>query len=231
MEPIEIVRHVNEVNEPILLDDSFNLIFWILMGANLVIFAIVRTTNNGYIRSLFMTALYNRPLNNNLSDRLDLRHFSSVFLTLTYFFALAPIIWKATNIKEHIYMLYLAIILLVLALVKMGFIALLEFVFNDQRGLQEHRLNHLIFFQIGGIILTPLMIFTHYVSADYVNLTLTIFAIIVDLLVLAREIQSLIRAIQFRISIFYIILYLCTLEIMPLMVGFRVFVLDNGALN
>lgn len=225
MEPMEIVNQVNELRQPTQLANSFNLIFWILMGVNLVIFAIVRSTNSGYIRSLFMTALYNRPLNNNLSERLDLSHFSSILLTLTYFHVLAPIIWMAMHVQDDIYMLYLALILLAMALAKLGLIAFLEFIFYDKRGLQEHRLNHLIFFQIGGIILTPLLIFTHYVSDDYVNLTLLILSGILALLVFVREIQSLIRAIQFRISIFYIILYLCTLEIIPLMVGLRVFVL------
>ena len=205
---------------------TFDLYFWILMGFNLIVFALVRTTNPGYIRNLFVTAIYNRPLNNNLSERLEVQHFSSILLNLTYFHALAPIFLMSYQNSNNHYAIFLALILVGLATVKFLFILFLEFILNDRSGLKEHRMNHLIFFQIGGLILTPILIFTHYIPDDYINLMLIILTSIVLLLILIREFQTFIRAIQFRISIFYIILYLCTLEIIPLMVGFRVFILD-----
>ena len=226
MKANELIQQVSELGQPVPVDHSFDVFFWILMGFNLVVFALVKTTNPGYIRNLFVTALYNRPLNNNLSERLAIQHYSSILLNLTYFHALAPILLMGVHNSKDRHHFFLALILVGLAVIKMVIIVFLEFILNDKRGLQEHRMNHLIFFQIGGLVLTPILIFTHYISDDYVNLMLIILASIVILLVLIREIQTIIRAIQFRISVFYIILYLCTLEIIPLMVGFRVFVLN-----
>jgi hypothetical protein len=117
------------------------------------------------------------------------------------------------------------------ALLKLIVIQLLIFFTNSKIGFQDHHINHLLFFQIGGIILTPILIFTEYIPTGYHEHTLIGILILVGLIIVIREFQSLTRAIQYKISLFYIILYLCTLELLPLVVGIRVFILNNGVLN
>lgn len=192
-----------------------------------MIFAFVRTVNPGYLRVLFSTAINNRQLVNNIREDLNLMRLSAILLNLTYFNALAIILWKAMDSKANVFILILAALLLFLALLKLIVIRVIAFLLNSKSALQEHILNHLIYFQIAGIILTPILLFTHYVPERYVNLTLTILLSLTGLFLVLREFQSLIRALQYKISIFYIILYLCTLELLPLAVGIRVFILKQ----
>ncbi|WP_066756895.1 DUF4271 domain-containing protein [Crocinitomix algicola] len=226
-----IIQYVDKVGDAMPITDNFNLAFWVLMGLNLIIIAIVRTTTPGYINALFDTALHNRQLINNLREELNFKRLPAILLNLTYINAVSVIIWMATTQLENTWIYSIALILLASAIVKLLIIRLTVILTNTRIGLQEHFLNHFIFFQVGGIILTPILIFTHYIPASYVNLLLIVLTIIVALLITVRELQSLVRAIQYNISIFYIILYLCTLEIIPLLVGFRVILQDSEILN
>lgn len=227
----EIINYIDTVNEAMPRTDNFNLVFWVLMGFNLVVFAFVRTLMPGYIPALFDTALHNRQLINNLREELNFKRIPSILLNLTYFHTIGILIWLAVEQKNEMAIVTFSLFALGLAIIKLIIIRFTSFVTNVQFGLQEHLLNHLIFFQVGGIILTPILIFTHYIPANYVNLLLIVLAVIIALLIVLRELQSLIRAIQYNISIFYIILYLCTLELLPILIGIRLILRDSEILN
>lgn len=201
------------------------------MAVNLIIIALIQTLNRGYIRLLFSTAINNRQLINNLRENLNLGKLTSILLNLPYFNCLAVIVWMAMKSNADYLVVIISLILIGMALFKLFVIRIISVLSNTKIGLQEHLLNHLIFFQVGGIVLTPILIFTHYIPERYVNLLLISLVSIVGLFIIVRELQSLTRAVQYKVSIFYIILYLCTLEILPFIVGFRVFILNSGVLN
>lgn len=231
MEAQEIVHQVYEIGTLTPIKETFNVFFWSLMGFNLIAIALIQTLNSGYMSTLFSVAIHNRQLINNLRENLNLSKFSAVLLNFTYFNALAVIVWMSLDGAANYFLLIIALGLTLGAVVKLIVIRLIWFVSNTKAGLLQHYLNHLIFFQIGGVILTPILIFTHYIPESYVNIVLIILITIVGLLVLVRELQSLTRALQYKVSIFYIILYLCTLELLPFVVSIRVFVLDTGTFN
>jgi hypothetical protein len=231
VEPQDFINEVSQLGDPIELTNRFNLIFWSLMAFNLIVFALVRTFNPGYLRILFRTAFNNRQLINNIREDLNLRGITSILLNLTYFTCAGIIAWKTTHSDLHNVILILVGALFIGAFIKLVVIQLLMFFTTAKIGLQEHFINHLLFFQIGGIVLTPILIFTQYVTASYCEITLISILVVMLLIIIIRELQSLTRAIQHKISYFYIILYLCTLEILPLVVGIRVFILNNGVLN
>ncbi|MFT5823235.1 MAG: hypothetical protein ACI8ZM_004496 [Crocinitomix sp.] len=231
MEPQDFINEISQLGEPIELTNRFNLIFWALMAFNLIVFALVRTFNPGYLRLLFRTAFNNRQLINNIREDLNLRGITSLLLNLTYFTSVGIIAWKTTHSDVHDLILILLGAALIGAFIKLITIQLLIFFTTSKIGLQEHFINHLLFFQIGGIILTPILIFTQYIPASYREITLISILILLALIIIIREFQSLTRAIQHKISYFYIILYLCTLELLPLVVGIRVFILYTGVLN
>lgn len=231
MQSNEIVEHINTIGESVPIEDGFHPVFWSVMAFNLIVFALVRSLNPGYLQTLFGTAFNNRQLVNNIRENLNLNRPTSILLNLTYFTSLAAIIWRLMKTNQDYFILVFLAAIIVLSFIKLILIRTVSFLINVKIGLYEHILNHLIFFQIAGIILTPILIFTHYVPASYVNSVLIFLLFIVALFVITREIQSLARAVQYKISIFYIILYLCTLELLPLVVGIRVFILNSEVLN
>lgn len=231
MEPQDFLNEIGQIGEPIQNPSQFNLIFWSLIAFNLIIFALVRTLNPGYLRLLFRTAFSNRQLINNIREDLNLRGITAVLLNLTYFSCIGIITWKTMHSDINNVILILVGALLISAFIKLIIIQLMMFFTNSKIGFQEHLINHLLFFQVGGIVLTPILIFTQYIPASYREIAIISTIILVTLIIIIRDLQSLTRAIQHKISFFYIILYLCTLELLPLVVGIRVFILNNGVLN
>lgn len=228
---VETQEIITNLGEGIPIKDSFNIIFWLLMSSNLVIIAFSKTRNPGYLITLLKAALTNRQLKHNLKEDLDLWKLSSLLLNLAYFNCIGVIIWMVSRTAENLWMLYITFFLLGLSLIKLISIRVISFLIGSKIGIEEHFQNHFVFYQLGAVILTPVLIFTHYVPASYTQTVQLIIISIAGFLILVREIQSLTQAIQYKISIFYIILYLCTLELIPLVVGVRVFILNSGAFN
>jgi len=201
------------------------------MAFNLVAIALSKTFNPGYLITLFRATLSNRQLMNNVREDIDIWKTTSFLLNLAYFNCLGIISWMAIGLKNEFYILYITLILIGISVLKLFSIRLISFITKSSNGTNEHLHNHFVFYQLGGVILTPILIFTHYIPVSYVSSVLLIIVSIVGFLILVREFQSLTQAFQHKISIFYIILYLCTLEIMPILIGIRVFILNNGLLN
>jgi len=221
---VEVIDQINAVGESIPIKVNSEITFWVLILLNIIIIAIVKTINSGYIRSIFTTVIHNRALVNNIREDLNMNRFSSIILNLTYFNSLAIIIWIAIQNNTDSFLLILLGILTSIAIFKLIVIRFIAFISGTNIGLKDHLLSHLVYYQIVGVISTPILIFTRYIPENYSNLLWISLFSIIGLMVLIRDFQSLIRALQYNISPFYIILYLCTLEILPLVVGFRILI-------
>lgn len=226
--PQEIITQLGE-GTPI--NNSFNLIFWLMMGFNILAIALSKTLNPGYLSTLFKAALSNRQLMNNVREDIDIWRFTSVLLNFAYFNCLGIIVWKLASMDKTNLLFIITLVILGISILKLIVIRFISFIINSSHGTEEHLYNHFVFYQIGAILLTPILLFTNYVPASYVMILLIIPLGIVGLLLLVREWQTLTQAFQYKISFFYIILYLCTLEILPVLIGVRVFILNSGATN
>lgn len=102
--------------------------------------------------------------------------------------------------------------------------ALVNFYVRADGGLSEYRYNILVFVQILGLIFMPLSLLAAYSSVGSetaIMIGLGFFTVVY----LVRIFRSFVIGLENRVSIVYIILYLCTLEILPLVV---IFGLLNG---
>lgn len=91
---------------------------------------------------------------------------------------------------------------------------------------------HQYYFQVLGIILLPGTIGLYFFPENFHGINLKdfaeyyiIFAIL--LLLLNKLIQSIFQSFEIKISWFYIFLYICTLEILPLCIGFQLIINQN----
>lgn len=220
----EYIQGKSTIDEIFLLNQSFNWIFWLFNLIGLFAFAYVRTAQPGYIALLFRTGLYNRQLYQNTQEQLRLNSFGSVFLLIAYLCGLTNLIMYFLPIQGPNYTLLIFGVLTGVLLVKYLVIKLTMIVSESSAGLTEHWLNHLIYFQITGLILVPFLAFTHYLPTEWRSITLKSILVVVILIVLVREYQSILRSVQQRMPFVYIILYLCTLELIPLIVFIKVLV-------
>lgn len=224
MEFIEYLQSTKELGSEQTINSGFDWIFWSLILFNFLAIAYVRSVNPGYLSILIRTGAYNRQLYQNVQEDLRLNSPGSVLLTLGYLncFALLTRTFIPNPPDKLIWILLAAGSLLLL--VKFCLIRFLGFLTEVREGLTEHWINHLIYFQIISLIVSPLLCLTHFAPQSVqplISLTLGCF---VAAIILLREIQSFIRAIRQRVPIVYIILYLCTLELIPLIVLIKVLI-------
>ena len=222
---LEILEKTNQVGQEIHLTRAMDIVFWILMGLNLIFIAIAKTLRPGYLRSLFSTAIINRQLLQNFEEDLKLYSFSSFLLSFTYFSSIGVLISQLSIGGYGMYALFVIAILIGVFISKWFSMWLISFVTENKSGILEHSLNHLVYFQVTGVILTPIVILTHYLPGEIQLWTIWICFGLSALSILIRELQTIARALKARISLLYIILYLCTLELLPLVVFIYAF--DN----
>ncbi len=226
MFPVEETVSSTSFPEMTAVADQFNWVFWILMGFNLCCFAVVRSVNPRYFRSLFTTAIFNRQLLQNAQEELRLFGGSSILLNIAYFNCVAVVVSRIALNDINGYTFVLMLILLAFAAVKLLLMQFLAFAVKSNEGIYEHTLNHLVYFQTAAIILTPVFIFTYFVPAQITDSVNLFSSVILLIIIFLREVQTLGRILRRRIGILYIILYLCTLELLPFVLLIKVFVIE-----
>ncbi len=102
-----------------------------------------------------------------------------------------------------------------------GFIG---FVFLRQRSFHEYFHNYNLYRKILGIVLFPVIVVLQYISPEFKPLIMLIGSIVFGILYFTHILRGLLIFIKKNISIFYLILYLCALEFLPLVVFYKVFI-------
>ncbi len=153
-----------------------------------------------------------------LSERMSLAllfvYNSSLALLL---YKLAIIYSPGLLINVHGFFLFLGIfaIFIVLSLIKAVVVTFIGNVFKTTRSAHDYLVNNMIFNIVTGLLLFPAVIFCIYIDEP---VYLWIAGFIVVILLVYRFIRSfMIGLSNTRYSIFYLFLYLCTLEILPLL--------------
>jgi hypothetical protein len=159
---------------------------------------------------------------NLLSERMSLA------LLFVYYSSLSLLLYKAVavfspevllNVHGIILFLGIFVILIILSLLKTATVTFIGNVFKTAKSAHDYLINNLIFNIVTGLLLFPAVIFCIYIDNP---VYLWIAGLIVAILLIYRFIRSfMIGLSNTRYSIFYLFLYLCTLEILPLLILFK----------
>lgn len=149
----------------------------------------------------------------------------SYFLNLNYFIIVSLFLWNyyitisQTN-QFYSFFILLSIVIGV-SLLKILVIYLIDTLFN--RNNHFHVRIHFQFYQLFGIILLPLYILSYFFEPKNLLHFYLYVSILFILGLITREILSLFTALNNRISLLYLILYLCTLELLPVVLVIKLF--------
>jgi hypothetical protein len=152
-----------------------------------------------------------------LGERVSLFLFSSYLLGLTlFFYKIYEFYCIIPSSFFSSFFLYLDILggVIIFYIFKLGLFNIIGFIFKAKRDISDYVLNVYILGQISGIVLLPVIVFITYMPTKYV-----IYAGLVSLILL--YLYSMFRGVtmaasKVKISVYYLFLYLCTLEILPL---------------
>jgi hypothetical protein len=95
------------------------------------------------------------------------------------------------------------------------------FLFNKITVFREYLYNSLIFSKLLGVGLLPLLLFAVYTSGILQEVFFWLTSGTVIIVFLMRLIRSAVFSFRKDVSIFYMFLYLCALEIVPLMLLYK----------
>lgn len=149
----------------------------------------------------------------------------SYFLSLNYFIVLALFLWNyysiTTNTKE-IYSLFIIFAIIIgVSFLKIFAIYSIDVLFRRKK--HFHLKLHFQFYQLIGVILLPLYVLTYFLESEHLITSYYYILILSILLLIIRETLSLFTALNNRISLLYLILYLCTLELLPIALVIKFF--------
>ena len=188
--------------------------FWVLalVGIGAIIFA--RANNNAYFNSLLnFSQNYNQKIFSSQSQY-------SPSLALNYLISITLFILVVLNNLDHTEPIFSASYGFSLLLGVLCFyvfkVALQYFIAGVfQRKNKFDIRNAVKKYQILGLVLLPISVFSIYQNTIFQSITISIGIILIVTISLIQAYNSIKESLQYKISLFYIILYLCTLEILP----------------
>lgn len=213
--------------EPILRTQPNLYEYWMLpiFILVLIILAYVRVGYAKRLNRLFSSLIRIQILRQVMREELVFSHRASVLLHFNFILIGATIIYCALQINNvqvneaQGFVLY-AVIAGLLASLYIGKLILnviLRKLYRDPGILREYLFEVFLINKAAGVALIPFTVGLVFVNISRARELLWIIGIGVGLFLIFRLVQGFRMTLSYRVSLVYIILYLCTLEILPIL--------------
>lgn len=123
------------------------------------------------------------------------------------------------------YLLFALILsgLLLFYILKKGLIRIIGYIFHTKQETRDYQLNTLIFNIITGLFLLPVSFLIYYLPDYHANFVFIFSFVILAFTVIYRAIRSFLIGISLsKFSVFYLFVYLCIVEILPILIILKV---------
>lgn len=156
----------------------------------------------------------------------------NISLTLIYVISLSLLLSFAVNFYDLKFFTGNSLLIFIKSLAAISVISLLKnsillfsnFLFKQEQTFTAYLFNIFLFNNVAGLVLLPIVTLVYYSHLFNPSILLGFAGGVLVLTFLLRVIKSLIMgANEARVPVFYIFLYICTLEITPVMIGIRLF--------
>jgi hypothetical protein len=203
-----------------------------LTGIIILSFVLYTTTQFLYakrLKQIFHAAFAHRYLSQLIREGGIFKERITIGLLFIFFSITTVYIFQAMQFIFDIHLEYpgltfIAIYsgLLLFWFIKVSIIKFLGFVFKNQIAAYEYNLSSLIYLEVIGLVLLPF-------SLPVVFQDPTLFSQIGLVIIIAGLLVNLLRGFMIglnntKFSLFYLIVYLCTLEILPLFIVAKIFI-------
>jgi hypothetical protein len=195
------------------------------------VFATIFTfINYKRISQLFKAFLVPHFTNQLIREGNIMREFFIYPLLLIYFISLSLLISTALHYLLHFdfdfsQSLLISLFVLIFFIFRILLIKFIGWVFQTNRETFEYLTNYMIFSIVAGVFLFPFVFFLNF-SSDFISeILLYLIMIILGIIFVYRTIRGLMIGLSSeRYSLYYLFLYLCTVEILPLYVSVKLLI-------
>jgi hypothetical protein len=196
----------------------------ILLFVSFLVLAFVRTSNNKAIISLGVLFLTATDVDQRLKETMRLSSFSSIGLLLNYFlvsFVCNILLFETIGLFSAVTNLWLSL-LIPFSLFVIQYIPIYVFLLISGTNfpIVSFTANTLIGLQLNGLIYT-LIALIWILNPQWSFGLMMLFTVLLFLFAVARIIKNSYLVLTEGVAWYYIILYFCTLEILPLFVAFN----------
>lgn len=205
-------------------ENSSHFYLGILLFVSFLLLAFVRTSNNKAILNIGLLFLSSTNLEQRLKETMRLSSFSSIGLLLNYFlvsFVCNMLMFETAGLFNSETNLWLSFII-PFALFFIQFIPMYLFllVSGTNFPIVSFSANTLVGLQLNGLIYNIIALIW-ILNPQWSFELMMIFSVLLILFAFARLIKNSYLVLTEGVVWYYIILYFCTLEILPLFVAFN----------
>jgi hypothetical protein len=171
------------------------------------------------VKAFFASGLFSQLAREGgvFSERVSLFLFSSYLMALSlFFYKILEFYYSVPPGFLLSFLLYLEILagIIIFYLLKLGLLRLLGFIFKADREVADYILNVYILGQMAGVALLPVIVLMAYMQSEFVIYAGSAALLLLYLYSMFRGLIMV--ASKVKVPLFYLFLYLCTLEILPL---------------
>lgn len=226
--PTFVVRMEPILREnPILFEPWMTAVFLIALAS----LAYIRVVYWKRFGLLFKTAARLQILRQVMREELLFSHRASLVLFAHFVVMSSLIVYAALKYYGIVdkgdfgFLLYLLILFgfLVLYLLKFLIMEVLKWVYQDDGLLREYRFEVFTVSKILGLIFLPLALICVSVNVGKLEWVFPMVGLLFLVSFVFRTVQGLVMSFSYKVSRIYIILYLCTLEILPFVLFLSLF--------
>ena len=190
----------------------FGFFAWIRMYYGNILMQTIQASTN------FQVATRMFKDNSLLQKQLDNILYSFYFLSVAFLLYLAEtrLHLMPYGLSEGQLYLFNLLLLVGVFLTRIVLVNLLGFLFNRTRVFREYLYNVFIFNKLLGITILPLLLFMVYTTGLVQEIFYWLVLVTLSLIVAMRLIRGVVFSFKKDVLLFYMFLYLCALEIVPL---------------
>jgi hypothetical protein len=196
-----------------------------------LVFATIFTfKNNKRISQLFKAFLIPHFTNQLIREGNLMREFFIYPMLLIYFTSLSLLISNVLHGFFHYEIvqgqsILISMVVFLFFIFKISFINIIGWVFHTKKETFEYMTNYMIFSIVMGVFLFPFVFFLIYTTPYISIFLLYTVLIILAIIFVYRTIRGLLIGLSSeRYSLYYLFLYLCTVEILPLCISVKLLI-------
>lgn len=215
-------------------ENSGDISFYCLLGI-LLFTGLIRTIFPKYFHQIFQFILQPRVRKNNLRDGNIVDNIMpSILLNILFvitfsLFIVQLAISDFTITEGWKYWTYCALAIAIIYIIKYNIIKFSGWIFSAQPAASIY--NYVVFSinKILGVVLIPIIILAAYSSISFVSTMYSVASVIIIGLLAYRYLASfiLLRG-NLKVSVFHFFIYLCAIEILPLLVTYKILSMKFG---
>jgi len=196
----------------------------------LCILAYVRVAYGKRLNRLYSSVIRIQILRQVMREELVFTHRASLLLFVNFVLVVSLLVyavmaywqWDFIEVQGLKRYVFISLAIASTYILKLLVASVLRLIFRDPGIIREYLYVAFLVNKAAGILLFPLVVGLIYFNIGGVDNLIFGVMVLLSILLLYRTIQGLVLCSGYTISWVYIILYLCTLEIMPFLIAMKI---------